>query len=125
MTTQVLVDFNTRDEQGHVPAYVGTLDHLPAIGEAIDAVDDEGNRCIARIVGIVGSIIALDPEWRTFVEPTDNSNRLVPNRAPRGWSISWSSSTSMLVERDATRDIQNVNRRTTSGRALAAGHPVR
>lgn len=122
MTMRVLVDFNTRDEQGHVPAYLGTLDHLPAIGEVIDAVDDEGNRCIARIAGIVGSVVALAPEWRTFVEPTDN--RLVPNRAPRGWSISWSSSTSMLVERDATRGVQ-LNRKTTSGRALATGKPVR
>ena len=76
MTTQVRVDFNTRDEQGHVPAYVGTLDHLPAVGEVIDAVDDEGNRCNAR-VGIVGSVIALAPEWRTFVEPT--GGRLVPH----------------------------------------------
>jgi hypothetical protein len=67
---QVLVDFNTRDEQGHVPAYMGTLDRLPAIGEVIDAVDDEGNRCIARVVGIVGSVVALAPEWRTFVEPS-------------------------------------------------------
>lgn len=72
MTTQVLVDFNTREERGHVPAYVSTLDHLSAIGEVIDAVDDEGNRCIARIAGIVGSVIALAPEWRTFVEPTHN-----------------------------------------------------
>jgi len=123
MTMQILVDFNTRDEQGHVPAYVGTLDHVPAIGEVIDAVDDEGNRCIARIIGIVGPVVALAPEWRTFVEPTDN--RLVPDRAPSGWSISFSSSTSMLVERDATRGVQHVNRKTTSGRALAAGQPVR
>lgn len=119
MTTQVSVDFNTRDEQGHVPAHVGTLDQPPVLGDLIDAVDDEGNRCIARIAGIAGSIIALAPEWRTFVEPTDS--RLVPDRAPRGWLISWSSSTSMLVERDAVRDVRRVNRKTTSGRAVAAG----
>lgn len=84
MTTQVLVDFNTRDAQGYVPAHVGTLDHLRAVGELIDAVDDEGNRCIARVAGITGSVIALAPEWRTFVEPTDS--RLVPNTRRRSGS---------------------------------------
>ena len=71
MTTQVLVDFNTRDAQGYVPAHVGTLNQVPAVG-----ADRRGRRrgqpFIARVAGIVGSVIALAPEWRTFVEPSDS-----------------------------------------------------
>jgi hypothetical protein len=52
MTDQIVVDFNSCDARGLVPAARRRVSVLPAIGSIISAVDDEENRCLARVVAI-------------------------------------------------------------------------
>ena len=69
---RIEVDFNRRDERGLVPALVDAGAVTPAVGERVDAFDDEGHRCLALVVTADLRELALDPLWPTFASPHES-----------------------------------------------------
>lgn len=76
MTDRILVDFNSRDDRGYLPAARRRLVAVPAVGSLVDAMDDEGNRCLARVVAVDPRSVTLEPLWQTFAPP--EQSRLLP-----------------------------------------------
>jgi hypothetical protein len=75
---QIEVDFNSRDDQGYVPALVADADGPLQLGAWVEAFDLAGFHCLAMVVGIADEVIALDPIWRTFSRPGASRLRLQP-----------------------------------------------
>ena len=69
--TRIEVDFNSRDGEGMVPALAEDADGPMRVGDAVEAYDDEGYRCLAVVVARAGDIVALDPVWRAFAAPSE------------------------------------------------------
>jgi hypothetical protein len=61
---QIEVDFNSRDENGYVPALVSSADGPLQPG--------------AMVVAVEHGVVALDPIWRTFTKPHASRLRLQP-----------------------------------------------
>jgi hypothetical protein len=80
------VDFNSRDDLGCVPAEIKGPG--PRRGDRVDLHDDEGNRCMARVVGEAGGYISLSPEWDTFTL-AGHSRVVVADSAPRPDVATW------------------------------------
>lgn len=86
MTTRIEVDFNSRDDAGHVPAPMADADGPLRVGDMVEAYDDAGYRCFAIASSVAGASVSLDPLWQTFAAP--NESRLVRVTTPPGlWSI--------------------------------------
>ena len=75
MTARIEVDFNSRDDLGRLPAPMSDADHLE-VGQIVDAFDDDGNRCLARVSALAGGWASLAPFWETFAD--EESSRLLP-----------------------------------------------
>ncbi len=84
MTTRIEVDFNARDETGHVPAALSEADGPVRVGEYIDLYDDDGYRCLALVSEVAGERVAASPLWQTFT--SESESRLLPVRGPQ-WRI--------------------------------------
>ncbi len=78
MSDRVWVDFNCRDDDGFVPASRRRPARVPAVGATVDTIDDEDNRCLARVIRVGPSVITLDPLWVTFVGHAESRALLPP-----------------------------------------------
>ena len=82
---RVEVDFNTRDDAGLVPALIEDAAVPLAVGDRVDAFDDEGYRCLAEVASINNVTAQLAPIWQTFSEPGE-AFATVQRVSPRMWS---------------------------------------
>ena len=83
MPTKVQVDFNSRGPGGTVPAPVEDAGAPLVVGEVVDLWDEDGNRCIAYVVGVKDGWLTLAPEWETFAAP--GASRLLLAPATSNW----------------------------------------
>jgi hypothetical protein len=58
-------------------------------------MDDESNRCLARVVAVNPRSVTLEPLWQTFVTP--EQSRLLPEPLAGPYRISLANATSILV----------------------------
>jgi hypothetical protein len=72
MTTRIEVDFNDRDDQGLIPANTADAEGPLRRGVWVDAFDDEGYHCLATVARLTSSVVTLQPNWNTFVEPGES-----------------------------------------------------
>jgi hypothetical protein len=83
MTTRIEVDFNDRDDEGLIPANPADATGPLRRGAWVDAFDDEGYRCLATVTGLTTNRVTIQPNWNTFVEPTE-SRVVVPGASYSG-----------------------------------------
>jgi hypothetical protein len=69
MTTRVEVDFNSRDDWGRIPAPLADIEGPLRLGDAVEAYDEEGNRCTGFLAAVEGEYALIDPTWATFTPP--------------------------------------------------------
>ena len=119
MTDRIWVDFNSRDENGLVPAARRRIAHVPPVGTLVDSVDDEGNRCLARVTQVGPSVVTLEPLWQTFAGP--DQPRVVPGTEPASFLLSWTRMGASVES--ATRSRGWRQRSFTSGAPSLAGRP--
>ena len=75
------VDFNSRDDAGHIPALI---DEPVAVGELVDMFDDEGNRCLGRVAGFHGGSVAIRADWAAFAAETESRFVVTTDRREDG-----------------------------------------
>jgi hypothetical protein len=72
MTTRIEVDFNSRDDEGRLPALIQRPRTRLKTGTVVQAYDDEGYRCVAVVSSVRNGYAALDPLWQTFAAPGES-----------------------------------------------------
>jgi hypothetical protein len=91
---QIEVDFNSRDDNGYIPALVSDADSPLQPGAWVETFDLAGFHCQAMVVGVQDGVLALDPIWRTFTRPGASRLRLQPIHGRR---FEWASALSVTL----------------------------
>ena len=116
MATRIEVDFNSRDDEGFVPALVTDADGPLQPGTWVEAFDAAGFTCLAMVISATGAVAALDPIWRTFAEPGES--RLVLANQPGSMTAGeWSSPLSVTLVQTVPTHVQ-----ITSSQSLEPEH---
>jgi hypothetical protein len=72
MTRKIEVDFNSRDDNGFVPALIRHPRTRLPIGSVVQAFDDEGYRCVAVVESLTDGLPTVSPLWQTFAAPGES-----------------------------------------------------